>query len=559
MAGGKLSARQKMINMMYLVLTALLALNVSKEILDAFISIDEGQLNTRSSLETKLDQQMGNFSALARENAEKYGDPYKVAEKVQKDADEIISHINGIKAQMISLIEGREVGEVLEGDTVLGIRYLNSKDNYDIPTEIMYGSEKDPSEGPCERCDGNDFSALTLKKKLISFKESIQNSMPPSPNDDNDEKLKDSLDELFSFEDAKDASGDLRNWEYTNFNSVPVAGVLSILSKLQSDVRAAQSDVIGYLFSDVEKASFKFTDLTDAVIPQARTVTSGSSYEADVFLAAYDAQNAPEIRLAKPGVKVDTVLLEINGEYDILPMEGTKGKVKIPAAGLGQQMREGVIIFKPVGLDPVKEYFKLDYNVIAPELVVSPLKMNVFYKGVDNPVSVSVPGFKPADISASISNGTMSKQGDGTYIVRVSSGTETSVNCAVKLPDGSSRSLPGSKFRVKAVPDPVAQFAGKGTSDSTVKKAQLTAAQGVVAKMKDFDFDLKFTVTQFKVAMTVGGQYVEQISKSNRVTADMKTMLSKAKRGQKVYIEGIKAKGPDGTIRNLGALALKVN
>ena len=85
MAGGKLSARQKMINMMYLVLTALLALNVSKEILDAFISIDEGQLNTRSSLETKLDQQMGNFSALARENAEKYGDPYKVAEKVQKD------------------------------------------------------------------------------------------------------------------------------------------------------------------------------------------------------------------------------------------------------------------------------------------------------------------------------------------------------------------------------------------------------------------------------------------------------------------------------------------
>ena len=558
MAGGKLSPRQKMINMMYLVLTALLALNVSKEILDAFISIDEGQLNTRSSLETKLSQQMGNFASLANENSDKYGEPYKVAEKVQNDANNIINHINNIKSHMIGLIEGKEKSEVLANDTVLGIRYMSTKDNYDIPTEIMYGSEKDPMEGPCERCDGNDYSARTLKNRLTEFKESIKNSMPPSPKDD-DEELKSSLDELFSFEDAPDASGDMRNWEYTNFAQVPVAGVLSILSKIQSDVRAAQSDVIGYLFSDVEKASFKFTDLTDAVIPQARTVTSGSSYEADVFLAAYDAQNAPEIRLASPGAKVDTVAMEINGDFEVLPMEGTKGKVKIPAGGLGQQMREGIIIFKPVGGEPVREYFKLDYNVIAPELVVSPLKMNVFYKGVDNPVGVSVPGFKAADINASISNGSMSKQGDGTYIVRVSTGTEATVNCSVKLPDGSSRSLPGSKFRVKAVPDPVAQFAGKGAADATVKKAQLTAAQGVVAKMKDFDFDLKFTVTQFKIAMTVGGQYVEQSSKSNRVTPDMKTMLSKAKRGQKVYIEGIKAKGPDGTIRNLGALAFKVN
>ncbi len=555
MAGGKLSPRQQMINMMYLVLTALLAMNVSKEILNAFISIDEGQLNTRSSLEDKLANQMGNFQALAGENPAKYKDPYEKAKGVDTEAKALISHINKIKAQIISVTEGLPLDNVLNNDTIRNIRYLSQKDNKDVATEIMYGSDKlNPHDVACERCDGNNFSAVDLKRRLLTFSENVQNSVKGM-----DAGLAKNINDLFSYPDAPDASGDMQIWEYTNFNDVPMAAVISILSKLQSDVRSAQSDVIGVLFSDVEKSSYKFTSLADAVIPQATTITQGSNYEAEVFLAAFDEQNAPKIYLGNPGVRFDSTKMALNGESVLLEMDGVKGKVKLPAGGLGSQQREGFIEFKPIGAPKaVITPFKLDYTVVAPQLVVSPTKMNVFYRGVDNPVSVGVPGFTDKDVTASCEGCTINKGSDG-YIVRVDKGKEAKIFASAKLPDGGTKRLGPASFRIKSVPDPVPQFAGKGAADAVVKKAELTAAQGVVAKMKDFEFDLKFTVTQFKVGMIIGGQYVEQISKSNRVTGDMKTMLSKAKRGQKVFIEGIKAKGPDGRVRNLGSLAFKVN
>jgi gliding motility-associated protein GldM len=184
--------------------------------------------------------------------------------------------------------------------------------------------------------------------------------------------------------------------------------------------------------------------------------------------------------------------------------------------------------------------------------------MNVFYKGVDNPVDVSVPGFSADKIRPSISNGSITKASGGGYTVRVSKGTTANISVQAEMPDGSSKRLGPAEFRVKSVPNPTPYFAGKSLGDEKVKKAELTAAQGVIAKMEDFEFDLKFTVTRFKLTMIIGGTPIEKISKNNRVTSDMKEMLKKAKRGQKIYIENIKAKGPDGTIRNLGALSFKV-
>ncbi|NNC96179.1 MAG: hypothetical protein HKN92_11500 [Chitinophagales bacterium] len=553
MAGGKLSPRQQMINMMYLVLTALLAMNVSKEILDAFITIDKGQKNTTLALKGKIGQQIAAFTASAQENPEKYGPALEQANKIDKTAKEISQHINHIKAKLIMDVEGYEdKSEVMGGDTVLDILYISNKDNYDIPTTIMYGSDvKNPLEGPCQVGCDMDYSAVTLRKKLQKYAGEITSGI-------DDKQLQNSINDMFRFEDVIDSDGKAIPWEFMNFNGVPIAGVLTILSKLQSDVASAQASALDFLYADVEGASYKFTKLADAVIPQATTITTGSNYEAEVFLAAYDDQNVPEIRLGKPGVKFDSTKMDLTGEFDVLEMDGVKGKIKLPAGGLGSQQREGVIIFKPVGQAPVITPFDLDYTVVAPTLVVSPTKMNVFYRGVDNPVSVGVPGFTDKDITATCDGCDISKASDG-YIVRVNSGREAKIYANAKLPDGGSKRLGPATFRIKSVPDPVPQFAGKGAADAVVKKAELTAAQGVVAKMVDFEFDLKFTVTQFKIGMIIGGQYVEQVSKSNRVTADMKTMIKKAKRGQKVFIEGVKAKGPDGKVRNLGSLAFKVN
>ncbi len=555
MAGGKLSPRQQMINMMYLVLTALLAMNVSKEILNAFITIDKGQVTIREAFEGKLGQQMSTFANLARENPTKYGEPYQKAETVDKAASDLITHINKIKAKTIAVTEGKALEEVYNAalDTVLSVKYISSKDNYDSNTSIMIGSEPGKPRTDYSDADGDtyNYSALELKKRLEDYRGLVTAQITDNP------KLVESINQIFNYEGVVNADGEEEAWEVLNFYHVPLAATTSLLSKLQADIRNAENDAIGTMFADVEKSSYKFTELVSAVIPVTTDVTTGSSFEADVFLAAYDGQNTPEIRLGKPGVKFDVQTGQLNGESDVVEMDGTMGKVKIPASGLGQQQREGVIIFRPVGGEPVIEPFKLDYNVVAPTLVVSPTKMNVFYKGVDNPVTVGVPGFQDKDVSPSISNGKITKVSDG-YMVNVSSGTEANISVSCTLPDGTKKTLGPARFRVKSVPDPVPVFGGKGQADATIPKTALTASQGVAAVMKDFEFDLKFTVVRFEISMSVGGQFITKSSSSNRVTSEMTELLQRAKNGQKVFIEGIKAKGPDGTVRSLGSLAFKV-
>jgi gliding motility-associated protein GldM len=195
--------------------------------------------------------------------------------------------------------------------------------------------------------------------------------------------------------------------------------------------------------------------------------------------------------------------------------------------------------------------------VATPSLVVSPTKMNVFYRGVDNPVSISVSGYSDKDIQPSATNGSLSKGGEG-FIMRPGKDNEATISATVTNPDGSKKSMPGIKFRVKNVPSPTPYFAGKSVNDETVKKAELTAAAGVIAKMIDFEFDLKFDVVEYRVTMVVNGAPIEKMVKGAAVSGEMREMFQKAKPGQKVWIEGIKARGPDGTVRNLGGLSFKV-
>jgi|GEM_PF-2460079 len=193
----------------------------------------------------------------------------------------------------------------------------------------------------------------------------------------------------------------------------------------------------------------------------------------------------------------------------------------------------------------------------TPTLIVIPTKMSLFYRGVDNPISISVPGYSDEDIDPSATNGTLTKSSAG-YIMRPGKDTEVLIGATVTNPDGSKKSMPGMKFRVRNTPNPTPYFAGKSAYDATILKSDLEAAVGVVAKMEDFDFDPKFEIIEFRVTMIVGGTPIENLILGPEVSSDLKQMLAKAKPGQKIYIEGIKALGPDGSVRSLGALSFKV-
>ena len=547
MASGKLSPRQKMINMMYLVLTALLALNVSKEILDAFVTVNNGLENTKLSLRDKVDGQYSTFEAFAKENAAKYGAAWGEAQKIKTAGSQLIAYIDTIKVRAIMTAEGLPRDSVVLGDgRLMDLMKVDKKDSHDELTHMLIGdSPEEPVDGP--------FTATELRTKLEAFRELVKNSRK------GDADLAAAMDRIFNFEDRKDASGTMNNWQSINFYHVPMAAGITILSKIQSDVRNAEGEVVKRMLDAVEGKSFKFNKLTAIIRPLSSAVTVGSKYQAEIFLGAYDDQNIPEVYICGPGAHVDTTSkpVKIVGEAIKLPMNGARAQLEQAASSAGLKSVTGIIKFKPVGGNEEIQPFTAEYDVAAPTLVVSPTKMNVFYRGVDNPVSVSVSGYIDKNISASTTNGSLSKAADG-YIMRPGKESEAVISATVTNPDGTKKSMPGLKFRVKNVPNPQPFFGGKSVNDETIKKAELTAAAGVIAKMIDFDFDLKFEVVEYRLTMIVSGTPIEKMTKGPAVSGDMREMLAKAKPGQKVFIEGIKARGPDGTVRNLGALAFKV-
>jgi gliding motility-associated protein GldM len=548
MAGGNLSPRQKMINMMYLVLTALLALNVSKEILDSFVTVNNGLETTKGTLKEKMDATYLQFGQYASENKEKYGAAYAQAQEVQKSAADVMTYIDQIKARIIAETEGlpleKVIGKSGAVDTILNLAAVSAKDNQDAITNIMIGSEP-------AKPKQDEFSGYDLRVRLEAFRDKIKTIAG-----DKNPTLVANVDRFFNFPKEKEGgdSGVETSWEVKNFYHVPLAAGVTILSKIQSDVRNAENECVNWMLGSVESKTFKFNTLSPMISTRSSYVTAGGSYEADIFLAAYDNQNAPRVLLGR----VDTSKMEMIGEAQELPIgPDGKAKLKVPAAGVGEKEYTGMIIFKPVGGEEERHFFKGSYEVAQPNLVVSPTKMNVFYRGVDNPVDISVAGYSGKDIAPSVSNGSLSKAQQG-YVVKPGKESESMVNVTVTNPDGTKRSMPGVKFRVKNVPNPSPFFGGKGVNDETIKKTELTAAQGVIAKMENFEFDLKFEIVEYTISMTVAGNPVEATVKGAAMSADAKTIFSKAKNGQKVYIERIKARGPDGTLRNLGSLSFKV-
>lgn len=559
MASGKQTPRQKMINMMYLVLTALLAMNVSKSILESFVAIDEGQITTRNALADKLEGQMNTFEQRAQENSAKYGENYEKAKQVQDAAKSLVTHINKIKAKTIALTEGVPMEDVYneKQDTVIALKLVMNKDNYDVNTRVMYGlgesADPDPDPSASENPEGYNYRAAELRKRLEAFRDLVVNNFPKN------QELVNSTNNMFNFDGLIDAEKQPVEWERLNFYHVPLAASTSLLSKLQSDVLSVESDAIGAIFEAVEGKTYKFNELTEAVIPEATYITQGGKFRAEVFLAAFDNTNEPTILLGDPGVKYDSIKEELTGNSIQLENDGPKGLVEITGSSLGPQHREGMIIFKPSGMAEKRVGFNLDYTVAAPALVVSPTKMNVVYRGLNNPVAISVAGFKDSDLSPSVTNGKLTKGANGWEITGLGSGKTAVVSCSAKMPDGTSKSVGQVEFRVKNVPDPVAFFGGKGAGDTSIGKGELRAAQGVAARLQDFEFDgVRFKVTQFKLTMIVKGQPIEKIAKGNKLTAEMQAMVKGAKSGQSVYISNIKAVGPDGNPRKLGGLALKV-
>ena len=560
-----------MIGMMYLVLTALLALNISKEVLNGFVKVENSLRTTQGTLNAKVNETSTELETKYLQNQEKVKPFYDKAQQVNASSAELISYITEMKARVMAASAGDydDAGELAVGnyigkdengmDTVLNLALIPIKDEYqNLTTFVGMAEPKEPLEGP--------WTAVELKQKLVAFSNQLKNTSVvdnQGTRRDLPQYLKDQIDETFAFP-TEIQEGEEVSWEHANFYHVPLAAVMPLMTKMTLDIQDIQDDILSWLLGSVDAKSYKFTNLMPLVVPESNYILRGDSFRADVLLAAFDGTNPPDIYVdSKKWNERDSSLLEYEN-IDALPI-GTDGlgKLRISTRGmsLGESNYKGLIRFQgPDGNIQDFPYYTPKFTVAEPALVVSPTKMNVFYRGLPNPVEVSVPGVPGDKIDVRISgNHRLKKESDGTFTITPGTDKKANITVSAELPDGSKKTLPAREFRVKRIPDPVPFFVGKTPSDRSISKQALVGADGIGAQMVNFDFDVRVVVKSFSVSVSRDGTLVEKKSNSNRLTADMKQLFNRVSRGNVVYFEDIIVGMPDGTERQVAAMKLKVN
>ena len=520
--------RQKMINMMYLVLTAMLALNVSKEILQAFVVVGEGLIVQIGNIESKNAIIYSSFWNEKQTLGDKWNESakkeyYEKAYKVKDLSDELVQYIEDMKTALIA--EAEELS--LEEAATKSPKDLTKLDNYDIPT-YFFGTD-DPV-----KVQSGAAKATELKNKIAEFRNRLlSKEFFKEMEDTSKVKLNLNTDDVISPKGQEKLA-----WEMYYFYHLPMPAALTELTKWQNNVRSAEGDLIKYQFDQISANAYKFDVVQAAIIPKSNVVFSGNAFEAEIFLAAYNSQERPEI---------------IANGTTITEFDGSKGIYKIQASGEGEKTVSGVIKVKnPIDGTIDERPFETKYQVSKPMMTVSPDKMNVVYRGLENPMTISVPGVAPNQISATCSGCTSFSGSNGKFIVKPGTGSTIDISVSVKLSDGKVQSMGKAPFRVKRVPDPTVKWGGK-KSGEPVNVGHINSVSAIVPIMEDFDFPLYSKIQSFKVVCFPGGNYDETSVTGNVIPESARSKMAKTPKGKTIFFENVRVQQPDGRVVSLSA------
>ena len=531
--------RQKMIQMMYLVYTAMLALNVSAEILNAFVVVDDTLVTSTNiaANQNANDYQwfMGQKTILGAKVEEAYGK----AQILKKESDAMVRFIEKMRNDLIFEVDGDSLAEVKtdDGKTVKKLKTvatITKKDNFDIPTDFMIRQ-------------GN---AKKLKEEINKYKQSVLKLAKKEDQERLEKGMALNVDATYWKDTHKES------WEQHNFDHIIAAASVTLLNKMVGEVKNAESMMLNYLKSSISADDFKFDQVSGRSIPKSQMVFSGDAYEADIIVAAYDTKQTPEVYY-KMGV--DTLTEE--GLSGATKLEGENGlvKLKIGTGATGEQRYAGLIkILDPNG-QPKYYGFSDKYTVLSPSATIAADKMNVLYAGIANPISVSGP--VAADkLSVSFPGCSAASQGGGKFNVSVPTsliGKTVQASVAAKVGE-STKTLGNTTFRVKRVPDPRAVL-GANIRGGKRSKAELLANPIVRATMgEDFAYDLKWSVTSFRVILVSKG--VEEpaiVCQGGALTDKAKMAIQKAPANTVVYISDIKVSSEAGP-RTLDEFSVRI-
>jgi gliding motility-associated protein GldM len=521
MAGYKETPRQKMIAMMYLVLTALLALNVSKQILDAFVVVNESMETTNENFSKKLESTIAKFKIQYQLNPNKVGPYWEKAQVAHNLSKDLANYIDSIRISIIKLGDGIDTYDQAKS---IMLKDVKRKDSYDRTTTYFIGNSHDGSTG----------EARKLRDKMEEYKKKMLDLVDPKFRN----VIKLGLDTQGPYYDM---DGNKQTWEMHNFYRTILAADVTILNKIKAEVYNAEFDVSNYLLSSISAEDFKYDKIDARVIPKSSYVFMGDEYQAEIVVVAYDTKAKPNVRYIMGSDSLT------NANYDkATPLEGANGIVvlKLPGSGEGLRKFAGIIkIVNPLG-DTMSFHFKDEFIVAKPGLTISPSKMNVFYIGVDNPVDISVPG-GPERILPSVSVGTIRADGKQWVVSGLPNGVKEAIVSVSAVFSGKTKSMGSSTFRLKKIPTFNASV--DGNQDGTViSRSDIPVGYINAAKPVGFDFDLAYRITSFVFVSDIDGSIVEKNIQGNRVPDDLLAKIKRAKKNNRIWIENIMAVGPGG-------------
>lgn len=497
MAGGKLSPRQKMINMMYLVLLALLAMQVSVEVMNAFNKIYE---RSERSIEKSIDKNEHALSALetmSNENPKGFKMLHEKGEKVHEISENINKAINVLKNKIKELHPEDEQGDLPATNMGKG----DAMDEY-----LFIGDKYQPA--------GDDFIAAvdTYRNEILK--------VLGSGHKDIEEAIKDG----FNTDPVK-SHGVTKKWLEYNFKGLPTIGTIAILSSMENSVLNIENEIINTFLTGRLKEASSASQLQAFVQLNKNTYSPGDEVEAKIFLASKDDSKVPNE-------------VEFNGKKLDLSKVLKGGKVihKFKASSVGDKDIVGKFVFLEDG-KTVEVPIESNYCVVAGsnQAIVSADRMNVVYRGLDNPMTISMAGISPTKLKATAAGSTISGRG-ASYMLKPGKGKTVSINVTGTTDSGETIKSPAVEFRIKDIPQAMASIRGEYGAVKMPKSS--LGKSTVTAGLPDFVFDLDLKVSSFKVK--VPGKNTVTVN-GGRMNSQAQKAISGAKRGDIVTIFGIKA------------------
>ena len=499
MAGGKLSARQKMINLMYLVFIAMLALNMSKEVLSAFGLMNEKLVDSNEAATNRNSDFMKGLAEKVEEQPAKYRPLKAQADNISSLANDLNAYLNDLKGQMTAKLEDPKDYEIMDKPDFL--------DNH-----FFIGDKLKP--------EGQQFL-----DEIAKFRDGVVGVLADNPDlQDISEDVK----RKFATDEETNRDNIKMPWIDYHYKGFPLVASLTKMTQLQADVKTTESEVLSSMLAGKLKIEASLTNFEAIVVPDKTAFFNGENFKGKIVLGKKDNT-----------LSADKVIINGN-ELPAEAMQAGQTLLEFPAGAVGERKITGEFQFKE-GDSIISIPVESSYAVVPKpnSATISADKMNVVYRGVPNPMTISFAGVSDNNVRATAA-GLNKANGVGKYTMNPGTGREVTINVTGTLPDGTNVS-DSKKFRIKDIPKPSGRIAGQ-IGEAKLPRNNIEIGR-IEAVLEDFDFDLPLAVTSFKIK--IPGQPTVTCS-GNRLNGQAKSALRKAKRGAGIQIFDIKSKANSG-------------